>query len=48
MLGVYLVLTDKFFFNITSRVEMPNADFCEEIKRAASDMYEVFSPKSKL
>ncbi|KLO07461.1 carnitine acetyl transferase [Schizopora paradoxa] len=39
---------DKFFFNITSRVEMPNAEFCEEIKRAASDMHDLFAPKSKL
>ncbi|TDL15650.1 acyltransferase ChoActase/COT/CPT [Rickenella mellea] len=39
---------DRLFFNITSRKEMPNGQFCEEIRRAAEELYALFSPKAKL
>ncbi|KAI5117139.1 hypothetical protein M0805_008258 [Coniferiporia weirii] len=43
---------DKLFFNVTSRTEMPNAEFVAEIARAAQDMYDLFAqpeaPKAKL
>ncbi|THH05513.1 hypothetical protein EW145_g4738 [Phellinidium pouzarii] len=38
---------DKIFFNITSRVEMPNADFIAEISRASRDMYDLFEEAQK-
>ena len=34
---------DFLQFTVTSRVEMPNAAFCEELERAAADMYELFA-----
>ena len=36
--------TDFLQFTITSRKEMPNAEFCEEIAKAAIDMYELYEP----
>lgn len=42
--------TDYLQFTITSRAEMPNAEFTEEIKKAAEELYELFagsSPASK-
>jgi carnitine O-acetyltransferase len=30
-------------FTITSRKEMPNKEFCEEIAKAADDLYELFT-----
>ncbi|TDL30189.1 carnitine acetyl transferase [Rickenella mellea] len=34
---------DHLFFNVTSRKEMPNAQFCEEIKRAAEEIFALFN-----
>ncbi|KAJ7804567.1 carnitine acetyl transferase [Mycena olivaceomarginata] len=43
---------DRLVYTITSRKEMPNARFCEEIARAAEDLYELHasapSVKAKL
>ncbi|KAF9269113.1 carnitine acetyl transferase [Marasmius fiardii PR-910] len=42
---------DKLVYTITSRKGMPNTQFIEEVKRAATDLYELFSQvekKSKL
>ncbi|KAF9785036.1 acyltransferase ChoActase/COT/CPT [Thelephora terrestris] len=33
---------DRLMYTITSRKEMPNKQFCEEIARAAEDLYELF------
>lgn len=33
---------DRLMYTITSRKEMPNKEFCEEIARAADDLYELF------
>ncbi|KAH7890779.1 acyltransferase ChoActase/COT/CPT [Phlebopus sp. FC_14] len=38
-----LTSTDYLQFTITSRTEMPNAEFTEEIARAAEDLYELFA-----
>lgn len=32
---------DFLQFTVTSRVEMPNAEFCAEIEQAAKDMYDL-------
>jgi carnitine O-acetyltransferase len=42
---------DRLQYTITSRKEMPNAKFCEEIARAAEDLYKLhadINTKSKL
>jgi len=39
---------DQLQFTITSRVEQPNQQFCDEIKKAAVDMYELFEKHTKL
>ena len=43
---------DFLQFTVTSRTEMPNDEFCEELQRAAKDMYDLFAnrgaSKSKL
>lgn len=36
-----LALVDYLQYTITSRKEMPNKQFCEEIDRAARDLYEL-------
>jgi len=33
---------DRLVYTITSRKEMPNKEFCEEIAKAAEDLYELF------
>ncbi|KAG6833240.1 hypothetical protein H0H87_009861 [Tephrocybe sp. NHM501043] len=38
---------DRLQYTITSRKEMPNARFCEEISRAAKDLYDLFSDAGK-
>lgn len=35
--------TDFLQFTITSRAEMPNAEFAEEISKAAEDIYVLFA-----
>jgi carnitine O-acetyltransferase len=32
---------DRLQYTITSRKEMPNAPFCEEIAKAAEDLYQL-------
>lgn len=39
--------TDYLQYTITSRAEMPNAEFIEEIRRAAEELYELFASHSK-
>ncbi len=40
----YVAGFDDFLrFTVTSRTEMPNAEFCKEIQRAAGDMYDLFA-----
>lgn len=34
---------DYLQFTITSRAEMPNAEFTEEIRKAAEELYELFA-----
>ncbi|KAG5716891.1 hypothetical protein E4T56_gene8494, partial [Termitomyces sp. T112] len=34
---------DRLQYTVTSRKEMPNIKFCEEIAKAATDIYELFS-----
>ncbi|KAJ7195863.1 carnitine acetyl transferase [Mycena rebaudengoi] len=36
---------DRLQYTITSRKEMPNAKFCEEIARAAEDLYALHAPE---
>ena len=36
------VSTDRLVYTVTSRKEMPNKEFCEEIAKAADDLYELF------
>ncbi|KAF5383778.1 hypothetical protein D9615_003565 [Tricholomella constricta] len=38
---------DRLQYTITSRKEMPNAKFCEEIARAAEDLYNLHAEPSK-
>lgn len=38
--------TDYLQFTITSRAEMPNAEFAEEIRKAAEELYELFAGSS--
>ncbi|KAF8074925.1 acyltransferase ChoActase/COT/CPT [Lyophyllum atratum] len=38
---------DRLQYTITSRKEMPNAKFCEEIARAAEDLYNLHAETSK-
>lgn len=33
---------DRLVYTITSRKEMPNKEFCEEIAKAADDLFELF------
>lgn len=35
------VLADFLQYTITSRTDMPNAEFCAEIERAAQDLYDL-------
>jgi len=37
---------DYLQFTITSRTEMPNAEFAEEITRTAEEFYELFADSS--
>ena len=37
------VLSDRLVYTITSRKEMPNKEFCEEIAKAADDLFELFA-----
>jgi len=37
---------DYLQFTITSRAEMPNAEFAEEIRKAAKEFYELFADSS--
>lgn len=51
--GMKLIgLLDRLQYTITSRKEMPNAKFCQEIARAAEDLYtlhaDIISLKSRL
>ncbi len=44
----YVAGFDNFLqFTVTSRTEMPNGEFCEELQRAAGDMYDLFTNKSQ-
>ena len=36
------ILLDRLMYTITSRKEMPNKEFCEEIAKAADDLFELF------
>ena len=36
------VFADRLVYTVTSRKEMPNKEFCEEIAKAADDLYELF------
>ena len=36
------ILPDRLMYTITSRKEMPNKEFCEEIAKAADDLFELF------
>ncbi|KAG6909331.1 hypothetical protein DXG01_000931 [Tephrocybe rancida] len=38
---------DRLQYTITSRKEMPNAQFCEEISRASKDLYDLFADAGK-
>ena len=33
---------DRLVYTVTSRKEMPNKELCEEIAKAADDLYELF------
>ncbi|TBU36809.1 carnitine acetyl transferase [Dichomitus squalens] len=37
---------DFLQFTVTSRTEMPNDEFCEELQRAARDIYDLFASQS--
>ena len=39
--------SDRLQYTITSRKEMPNARFCEEILRAARDLYDLYTDSDK-
>ncbi|ETW79218.1 hypothetical protein HETIRDRAFT_156110 [Heterobasidion irregulare TC 32-1] len=39
---------DCLQYTVTSRTEMPNAEFVQEIARAATEMYNLFTTKAKL
>jgi carnitine O-acetyltransferase len=39
--------TDRLQYTITSRKESPNAEFCEEIARAAEDLYALHESSGK-
>jgi len=39
--GLILALLDYLQYTITSRKEMPNAKFTEEIAKAAEDLYDL-------
>ena len=41
-------LPDYLQFTITSRCEMPNAEFAEEINKAADELYELFASSGRL
>lgn len=45
----YLILLhlDRLQYTITSRKEMPNAQFCKEIARAAEDLYNLHADGGK-
>ena len=36
------ILLDRLMYTITSRKEMPNMEFREEIAKAADDLFELF------
>jgi len=36
------ILLDRLMFTITSRKELPNKEFCEEIAKAADDLFDLF------
>jgi len=36
-------ILDRLQFTVTSRKEMPNTKFCEEIAKAASELYNLHS-----
>lgn len=36
---------DYLQFTITSRTEMPNAEFCAELERAAKDLYDLHAQR---
>ena len=38
---------DFLQFTVTSRTEMPNKEFCEEIQRAAQDLYDLFAQQAE-
>ncbi len=38
---------DFLQFTVTSRTEMPNDEFCEELQRAAKDMHDLFAVQTK-
>jgi len=38
---------DRLQFTVTSRKEMPNAQFCEELDKAANDMQALFEKEQK-
>ncbi|KAI0794537.1 hypothetical protein C8Q74DRAFT_1365976 [Fomes fomentarius] len=40
-------VNDFLQFTVTPRTEMPNAEFCEELQRAAGDMYDLFARQSE-
>ena len=49
----YIFISDYLQYTITSRTEMPNNAFCQEIERAADELYDLHaattkSPSSKL
>ena len=39
--AVVVVWADFLQYTITSRTDMPNAEFCAEIERAAKDLYDL-------
>ena len=41
--ALMIVAIDYLQYTITSRADMPNEKFCEEIERAARDMYTLHS-----
>ncbi|OBZ74241.1 Carnitine O-acetyltransferase, mitochondrial [Grifola frondosa] len=44
----YMTGFDDFLqFTVTSRTEMPNAEFCAELERAASDLYDLHAALAK-
>jgi len=45
----YMTGSDDYLqFTITSRCEMPNAEFAEEINKAADELYELFASSGRL